>query len=164
MGGLRFIMNKKLNQSVVISLKQSDETIQYAGSELVKYFRMMSSLDEEIIVMNDCPESIDADFEIGLFTDFSISPERLEDLNLDDAIHIEVNDSKGIIAGSNPRSVLFAIYRFLEENGCRWIRPGTDGDYVPKKEIDKLSANISEKAFYRFRGSDTCGDFTIDLS
>ena len=155
-------MNKKLNQSVVISLKQSDETIQYAGSELVKYFRMMSSLDEEIIVMNDCPESIDADFEIGLFTDFSISPERLEDLNLDDAIHIEVNDSKGIIAGSNPRSVLFAIYRFLEENGCRWIRPGTDGDYVPKKEIDKLSANISEKAFYRFRGSDTCGDFTIE--
>ena len=55
--------------------------------------------------------------------------------------NIDVTDGKGRIAGSNPRSVLLGVYRFLEEAGCRWLRPGTDGDYVPKRALghDKRS-------------------------
>ena len=29
--------------------------------------------------------------------------------------------AKGVITGSNPRSVLIAAYRFLREVGCCWI-------------------------------------------
>ena len=152
-------MEKKSNKSsIIIKLAHCDKIIQYAGSELAKYLRMMSCDDEEVVVIGDCINTKNintenADFEVGLFTDFCISTEELDDLELDDAIHIEVNGSKGIIAGSNSRSVLFAVYRFLEENGCRWIRPGKDGEYVPVRDIRNLNAHVSEKAFYRFRGS-----------
>jgi hypothetical protein len=32
----------------------------------------------------------------------------------DDAIYVDVRNSRGVIAGSNPRSVLFAAYRFID--------------------------------------------------
>jgi hypothetical protein len=158
-GGERGLMEKKMNQnSIIIKLAHCDKITQFAGSELAKYLKMMSSDDEEVVIIGDCIDtkninSENADFEVGLFTDFNISTERLDDLELDDAIYIEVSGSKGVIAGSNSRSVLFAVYRFLEENGCRWIRPGKDGEFVPEKDIHNLNAHVSEKAFYRFRGS-----------
>ena len=69
---------------------------------------------------------------------------------LDDVIHVETDRQGGILAGSNPRSVLFAVYRFLRENGCRWLYPGVDGDYVPLKDIEPVSYH--KMADHRFRG------------
>lgn len=75
------------------------------------------------------PKATDG-FHLGLMEDFGL-PSEAEDPVLDDMIHVDTTATGGILAGSNPRSVLFAVYRFLWENGCRWLHPGVDGDYVP---------------------------------
>lgn len=49
----------------------------------------------------------------------------------DDAIALEVTAGAGIITGANPRAVLFAVYRYLEALGCRWLRPGPGGTRLP---------------------------------
>jgi hypothetical protein len=71
---------------------------------------------------------------------------------LNDEIIIDVKENIGIISGSNPRSVLIAAYRFLEEAGCRWVSPGEKGEILPFKDICDITVNVSEKASYRHRG------------
>lgn len=155
---------------IIIGLKSHNLSIKYAGKELVKYFNLMADNPYAATVAND-PASLyfspdesigSVHLELGLFSDFKIKFDEIEDPELDDAIYINVKGSRGIIAGSNPRSVLFAVYRFLEANGCRWIRPGPDGDYVPKKQINNLSLQLSDKAKYRFRGHANAGSYSID--
>ncbi len=100
--------------------------------------------------------------EIGLLGDFGLVVDGVDDPTLDDAIYINVRDSKGVIAGSNPRSVLFAVYRFLEASGCQWIRPGPDGDYVPLRRVHNLSVQLTDKATYRFRGHKNSDAYNLD--
>lgn len=70
----------------------------------------------------------------------------------DDAVRISVKDGTGVVAGSNPRSVLLAAYRLLHEAGCRWVRPGADGAYIPRLAAGGLEAEVCEAASYRHRG------------
>ena len=70
---------------------------------------------------------------------------------LDDIIHIDTSAEGGIIAGSNARSVLLAVYKYLTLNGCRWLFPGVDGEWIPV--IEGLPAvSYRKKADHRYRG------------
>jgi hypothetical protein len=70
----------------------------------------------------------------------------------DDAISIATEVATGIISGSNPRSVLLAVYRYLHLLGCRWVRPGADGEYIPAVNLAYTSVHVAEKPSYRHRG------------
>lgn len=74
------------------------------------------------------------------------------DPKYDDAYWIDVDNAIGAIRGSNARSVLMGVYRFLRELGCSWVRPGADGEYLPKIDADNHSVHIHEAASYRHRG------------
>ena len=112
---------------------RANPVIDHAAQELKKYLRMMMTEDGEIEIVYD-PDAKDG-FRLGLMEDFGL-PCEAEDVALDDVIHIDTTAEGGILAGSNPRSILFAVYRFLRENGCRWLYPGVDGDYVPMKPVE----------------------------
>ncbi|MBE6787431.1 MAG: hypothetical protein E7537_03680, partial [Ruminococcaceae bacterium] len=73
---------------------------------------------------------IEAQISLGLFEDFGVDL-KVEDPFFDDAYVISVKDKKGFIAGSNDRSVLFGVYRLLEEWGITWVRPGPNGTHYP---------------------------------
>jgi hypothetical protein len=51
----------------------------------------------------------------------------------DDSIFVSARARHVVIAGVNPRSVVFAAYRYLEELGCRWLRPGRQGERLPRR-------------------------------
>ena len=112
----------------------SDHTVDFAAEELKKYLRMMMPRCGEIEIKYD-PEAKDG-FRLGLMQDFGIDTSEAEDTTLDDIIHIDTDESDGIIAGSNARSVLLAVYRYLTINGCRWLFPGIDGEFIPIKNIE----------------------------
>jgi len=70
----------------------------------------------------------------------------------DDWMLIRPEGAGYLISGSNPRSVLFAAYRYLHELGFRWIRPGPSGEIIPSLSSPlKPGIHVAEKASYRYR-------------
>lgn len=74
----------------------------------------------------------------------------LDDPDRDDAVWIDITEMNGVIAGSNPRSVLLAVYRFLQELGFWFVKPGREGTLL--RYAGKTDVRLSEKASYRHRG------------
>ena len=111
----------------------SHPTVDFAAEELKKYLRMMMPECGEIVI-SYAPDA-KSGFRLGLMPDFGLATDEAEDVELDDIVHVDTDAEGGILAGSNPRSVLFAVYRFLQENGCRWLFPGVDGEYIPMQDV-----------------------------
>ena len=130
-----------------IYIKTPNHTVTFAAEELKKYLRMMMPRCGEIDILYGEGEG----FSLGLMSDFSLDTSDAADLSLDDILYIDVDgDGKGVIAGSNPRSVLLAVYRYLTENGCRWLFPGIDGECIPTKQIEAVK--YRKLADCRYRG------------
>ena len=127
---------------------RADHVIDFAAEELKKYLRMMMPACGDIAITYQ-PDSADG-FRLGLLEDFGLDTSDVEEPVLDDVVQIIADENGGILAGSNPRSVLFAVYRYLKENGCRWLFPGVDGDYIPIQPVQPV--NYRHKASHRFRG------------
>ena len=127
---------------------RADHVIDYAAEELKKYLRMMMPRCGEIDIVYD--PSAKEGFRLGLMEDFGLDTGEAKDLVLDDILHIDTDLEGGIIAGSNPRSVLLAVYRYLTINGCRWLFPGIDGEFIPVKEIEAVKYH--KMADCRYRG------------
>ena len=125
-----------------------NQVVDFAAEELKKYLRMMMP-DRGNISIKYYPEA-DVGFRLGVMSDFSIDTSEADDIELDDIIHIDTDSKGGIISGSNPRSVLLAVYRFLRENGCFWLFPGVDGEYIPQKDIEGVTYH--KMADCRYRG------------
>ena len=129
----------------------------FAAEELKKYLRMMMPECGDIEITYD-PEAKEG-FRLGLLEEFGL-PNEAPDAQLDDIVHIETDEQGGILAGSNQRSVLFAVYRFLKENGCRFLFPGNDGEFIPRQQIEPISYH--KMAAHRFRAHTTEGDPSLD--
>ena len=145
----------------------SHPTVDFAAEELKKYLRMMMP-DAGEITIKYAPEATDG-FRLGLMSDFSLDTSEADDLTLDDIIHIGTDREGGIIAGSNMRSILLAVYKYLTLNGCRWLFPGIDGELIPVKDIAPTAYH--KMADCRFRGqcnegaeSQQCMIETIDFA
>lgn len=149
----------------VICKLRADHVLDFAAEELKKYLRMMMPRCGEIDIRYD-PAAKEG-FRLGLLEDFSLD-RQVDDPVLDDYVFIDTDLDGGILAGSNPRSVLFAVYRYLRLNGCRWLYPGVDGEHIPITQI--LPQKYEKLADHRFRGhcnegaeSQTCMLETIDF-
>lgn len=127
-------------------IAQSSETLLYAAEELAKYMHMMDGTDAVI-----SPDP-DADIKLGLFADLGLPADDVNDPMLDDVVEVQIKDRRGYIAGSNERSVLMGVYTYLKSAGCRWVRPGAAGEYIPQKELATHSCTYRKKADYPFRG------------
>lgn len=115
-----------------VTILNEHKTIRYAAFELEAFLRKMT--DEE------------CNISLGLLPEDSV-----KDALTDDRYSVSVKDGSGTILGSNPRSVLMGVYRYLKELGCRYVRPGKDGDYIPKVMLMGTNVNVEQEAFYPFR-------------
>jgi hypothetical protein len=146
---------------VAIRICGRHSAIELAGAELVRYLGLMAGRSDAARIV-DAPQADPDTIRVGLFADCGVPVADLKDPARDDAVHVDVHNSRGVIAGSNPRSVLFAAYRFLEASGCRWLGPGKDGDYVPRRPVENLTVRLADKAAYRFRGNNNAGSYSLD--
>ena len=133
---------------IKINKIRSASPIDFAAEELKKYLRMMMPEGGDISISYD-PEAKDG-FRLGLMQDFGLDVSDAEDTELDDILYIDCDTYGGIIAGDNPRSVLLSVYEYLRRNGCRWLFPGVDGEFIPMQDIK--SVKYRHKPSMRYRG------------
>ncbi len=133
-------------------------TADYASEELVKYIKLICGERAEIR-FSDGKDGI----VLGLIDKLNLSSDGIDDKELDDVFEINVDGLCGYIAGSNIRSILYGIYAYLKKAGCRFIRPGENGDYIPKCDLKTLKVNIREKAAYRYRTDCIEGTVSYEL-
>jgi len=131
-----------------IHMLRPDQVISFAAEELKKYLRMMMPECGDISI--DLAPGAQTGFRLGLAEDFGIDVPEADDPVLDDVVIIDTDGQGGVLAGSNPRSVLFAVYRYLKENGCRWLFPGVDGEFIPIADVKPI--HYRHLAAHRFRG------------
>ena len=139
-----------------ISKVTSHTIIDFAAEELKKYLMQMSP---ECGGIGISAEDIGG-FRLGVMSDFGLDASDVRDASLDDIVYIDCDGWGGIIAGSNPRSVLLAVYEYLRQNGCRWLFPGVDGEYIP--ECEPCAVKYRKAADSRFRGN--CIEGAIEQS
>ena len=126
----------------------SASAIDYAAEELRKYLRMMMPECGNIEIKYDT-DAKDG-FRLGLMQDFGLDISDAAEPDLDDILYIDTDTKGGIIAGDNPRSVLLSVYEYLRQNGCRWLMPGVDGEFIPMQDI--VSVKYRHKPTSRYRG------------
>lgn len=135
-------------------VQTSDPTIRFAEQEFIRIANEMAE-DCHIVSAADAGgEAADSKtIRIGLLDEAGLLRfNGIKDHHMDDAIAVDVQAGHGSISGSNPRAVLLAVYRFFYELGCRWVRPGADGEIIPARRLSDMSAHVSEMASLRHRG------------
>ncbi len=132
---------------IAIYKLRDDPVLDFAAGELKKYLRMMQPEENQITIAAD-PKA-QSGYRLGLLEDFGLSNEAADPV-MDDVVHVDTTENGGILAGSNSRSVLFAVYRFLRLNGCRFLFPGAEGERIPVKKPTPQSYH--KAADHRIRG------------
>ena len=119
------------------------QTVKFAVEELARYLGRITGRDIAVGSNDSAGNCIKVEVDSKLT--------GINDPKFDDAILIDIQNESGRITGSNPRSALIGVYRYLTELGCRWVRPTIDGEFIPK--LDSLpDVNVQETASYRHRG------------
>ena len=125
---------------------QKNDTVAYAASELKKYITELSrgSIVPEICPVDELPvlsvgmwTEKENSIVLGLLEELALDTSDLTEPFIDDIIDVNVTNCNGYIAGSNPRSILMGVYKYCTSAGCRFLRPGADGDYVPFTDLKK---------------------------
>ncbi len=130
----------------------SSSVVDFAAEELKKYLRMMMPECGDVKITY-APNATDG-FKLGIMSDFELDTSDAKDLFLDDILYIDCNTNGGIISGSNERSVLLSVYEYLRQNGCRWLMPGIDGEFIPIQNIVPVK--------YRYMPSCKCRSFCYE--
>ena len=138
----------------------ANRIVDFAAEELAKYLRMMMPYCGKIDI-DYAPDAKDG-FRLGLMQDFGLDVSDAENVELDDILYIDTDEKGGIIAGDNGRSVLLAVYEYLRRNGCRWIMPGADGEFIPMQDIAPVTYRF--KPSCRYRGQATEGCISFDMA
>ena len=119
----------------------SEKAVEFAADELKKYLQRILGKDTSVVLekKENFNQAVKDVIWVGTSEKFhSDLGLEVQNPELDDAIAIEVEGGSGIISGVNPRSVLLGVYRFLTEIGCRWVRPGLDGEILPSGKVPIL--------------------------
>jgi hypothetical protein len=139
----------ELGHAIVLHLQEnSDEAIVFAAAELGRCLAAMTG--REVVHAGA------AEAAAGMLPGIAIRMQgdggTAAAAEQPDGIAIDVDGGSGVISGTNPRSVLMAVYRYLHTLGCRWVRPGRTGEHLPRIVWPAVAVAIQEEASYRHRG------------
>ena len=83
----------------------------------------------------------------------------------DDVVELKWEGDVFRILGDKPRSALYATYWFLQkELGVRWLWPGEDGAFYPKRDSYALpeGLNLRYQPQFQIRGLHLCGSKRLE--
>ncbi|WP_300380150.1 DUF4838 domain-containing protein [Clostridium sp.] len=131
--------------SIKLYLNVEDNVSKFAVNEFQDYIRKIDEENEVSIVASK--ELANITFEINEKLN-----EKVENKFSDEVIEINIENGTGTICGNNPKALLLAVYRFLDEIGCRFLRPGKKYEVIPRLSLETVSVKLAEKPSFRHRG------------
>jgi hypothetical protein len=144
----------KSARQIRIQVAQSDPVVEWVAQEAGKYIHLMTRRSPGRL-----PSTADDDegclIQIGTVDQFPRIWPDVKAAGQDifaDEIFVKAGSGRVILSGLNSRSVLFALYRWLEELGCRWLRPGPMGETIPRiADPLRKVVRLQETPSYRHR-------------
>lgn len=133
------------------------ETVAFAARELK---RLILKMDRFLTTDIRIYDSFDPEVKRVVWVGLDGSLKR----SLDETVSIKVKSGAGIITGSNECAVLIGVYRFMYELGCRFIRPGADGEKIPERSLsaEDLTVEVLDTPSYRHRAVCIEGSVSFD--
>lgn len=123
------------HKRIIVQPLGFDCTIGFAAEQLCKYLRRIAPVSPRVLPAYVQPAT-DSNPQFVLGTAGNLHNVALKGLpepsSTKDTLALICHAGTLYLSGSNSRSVLFAVYRFLEELGVRFLRPGRDGELLPK--------------------------------
>jgi len=102
--------------ATIVVPAEATPTVQLAAAELARYIELISGATLPVVTEGEDAEG----------TTIAVGPTELAEA---EGIAIHVGDNGVLIQGGSDRATAFAVYRFLEELGCRWM--AQDQEFVP---------------------------------
>ncbi len=127
-----------------VNVLLNNETVLFAKAELEKYLFLLDKKILDTFVV-----------ELGFMdkTDDEI-----------DTVEVNIGKNGGTLKGSNPRSVLYAVYQYLEALGVRWVRHGHDGEYIPEGvKVEEHEVVFTHTATSKYRGTCLEGASSLEV-
>jgi len=144
------------NRKIKIYIVCNKEPVVFAAQELKNYLEMLDDVQVDVQQVEVYEPNERDGICLGLLDNLGLSTPPSNMPQFDDDIHIDVSAHRGVlggvIGGRNPRTVLLAVYRFLEEVGCRWVRPGKNGEFIPQVDAAEIAVLLDDSPSYRYRG------------
>ncbi len=114
----------------IVTTPNASATTKRAAKELATYVKRISGADVPIVSEDRFDGA--ARLDVGLTQRVRAS---LPDGFLEEEERVLVrSDAAGVlICGGSDRGTLFAVYRFLEVLGCRWLTPDPETEIVPRQ-------------------------------
>lgn len=142
----------RFRRFVLIYCLNKHETVRFAAAELRRYLAHVTGARLAVRAATTYAPGKSA-LWVGTFDAFPRhAPTASSSHPFDDELFILTKGASGIIAGANPRSVVLAAYRYLTELGFRWVRPGKEGEVMPRRVQSAATVDVHECAAYRHRG------------
>lgn len=110
-------------------------TEKFAAEELQRYISMMTG--KTIPIVDESKSAGEFVFYVGNTSRAEPYKTRFTNVIHDvqaDSLIIDATESYAVLIGGGDRGTLYAVYEFLELQGCRWFQPGEIGEYVPKRK------------------------------
>lgn len=134
-----------------IVLHSSHETLLFAGNEFKKGLNKAGILNVNLLP-STAYEGEQPAIHLGSASDLKKFSHKVE-TSEEDCFQAEISQSKGFLVGSNPRSVLFAVYDTLRFMGFEWVNPKSE-IFEARADFKKegLSYQITKRASTFHRG------------
>lgn len=83
--------------------------------------------------------------------ELKVLPDGTEDL-FEERGSIRVEGGQGEIVANRPRALLLSVYEFLRRLGCVFLRPGKEGEVIPRLPLSALTVHADFSPANRHRG------------
>ncbi len=136
---------------VIVVSKDASLPEQHAADELRRYVAKVSGA--ELPVIHQAGEGQKAIYIGTKHPQLAQGGKKGEHPSHDDGFLVHADDGNIVITSESPRGVLYGTYAFIEKTlGVRWMNPGEDGEYVPKREAVGIeSGRWAEDPFFKNR-------------
>lgn len=109
-------------QAAIVVPDQAGATVQFAAAELAGYLEQITGAALPVVAEAQAPAGVAV--HVGLTqAGRELAPTEPE------GIAIRADEGHVVICGGSDRATVYAVYRFLEALGCRWL--ALDQEFVP---------------------------------